>query len=879
MRLKLSTLVVAGLAASASIGAFIAFTGAMSLAAVAAAQQHHEAHATPSVKAWNRLNDRKAVVARQLSALFVNKATLDERRAAQDALKQAIEELGQARTAYEAHPHGEAATTRWRALWAALDPWLVQVAAAAKGAADRDRLLAAGMTRTDPEVVDASANAWTASQAAEQGLPAVDAARDAMTPVIDEEAEGAARAIEQVIRDGRVRLATVAVIAAFVAIAIGWWVRRKLLAELSAVQTGVGEITRAVQAGKLDVRVDAQAVGPDFQGIVAGVNEAVEGFRRPIAATSECLGQLARGEIPPPITEAWKGDFDTIKTSLNACTGTVNALVADASHLVEAAVAGELSTRADASRHPGDFRKIVQGVNDTLDAVVGPLEVAARALDDISKGAIPGHITAEFRGDYAVVKRSLNGCIDAVNALVTDAHALSEAAVAGKLATRADASRHQGDFRRIVQGVNDTLDAVIGPLNVAARYVDEISKGAIPAKITAEYRGDFDVLKRNLNTCIDAVNALVADANRLASAAVDGHLETRADAARHQGDFRKIVEGVNRTLDAVLAPITETSRALEALSRRDLTARVTGDYRGDHARIKDALNATAQALEAAMAQVASTVEQVSSAATQIASSSEAVASGASQQAASLQETTTSVDSLSSLTRHAVENAQQANLLAQGARTAANDGSQAVEQMQGVMGRIKASAEGTSQIIKDVSDIAFQTNLLALNAAVEAARAGEAGRGFAVVAEEVRSLALRAKEAATKTEELIRQSVKEAGDGETTAKHVAGKLGEIVGGIGKVTDIVSEISAAGADQSAGIEGVTKAVGEMDRVTQQNAASAEESASAASELSAQAEELGNMIASFQLTRGNGAAAKTLPAARRTRSRNGEVRTPDF
>ncbi|MFT3912675.1 MAG: methyl-accepting chemotaxis protein [Anaeromyxobacteraceae bacterium] len=879
MRLKLSTLVVAGLAASAFIAAFIAFTGVVSLAAVAAAQQHHEAHATPSVKAWNRLNDRRAAVARQLSALFVNKATLDERRAAQDGLKQAVEELGQARAAYEAHPHGEAATARWRELWAVLDPWLARVAEAAKGAAERDRLLGSGMTRTDPEVVEASANAWGASQAAEQGWPAGDAARDAMDPVVDGETEVAAHAIDAVIRDGRVRLATVAVIAAFVALAIGWWVRAKLLAELSAVQNGVGDITRAVRAGKLDVRADAQAVGPDFQGIVAGVNEAVEGFRRPIEETSTRLTQLARGEIPPPIEEEWQGDFDTIKAALNACTGTVNALVADASQLVGAAVAGQLAIRADASRHPGDFRKIVQGVNDTLDAVVGPLNVAARALDEISRGAIPGHITAEFRGDYAIVKRSLNGCIDAVNALVNDARALSQAAVAGELATRADASRHQGDFRKIVQGVNDTLDAVIGPLNVAARYVDEISRGAIPARITAEYRGDFDVLKRNLNTCIDAVNALVADANRLASAAVEGHLETRADAARHQGDFRKIVDGVNRTLDAVLAPITETSRALEALSRRDLTARVTGDYRGDHARIKDALNATAQALEDAMAQVASTVEQVSSAATQIASSSQAVASGASQQAGSLQETTASVESLSALTRHAVENAQQANLLAQGARTAADDGSQAVEQMQGVMGRIKASAEGTSQIIKDVSDIAFQTNLLALNAAVEAARAGEAGRGFAVVAEEVRSLALRAKEAATKTEELIRQSVKEAGDGETTAKHVAGKLGEIVGGIGKVTAIVSEISAAGVDQSAGIDGVTKAVGEMDRVTQQNAASAEESSSAASELSAQAEELGAMIASFQLTRASGAGARALPAARRPRARSDEVRVSDF
>jgi len=181
----------------------------------------------------------------------------------------------------------------------------------------------------------------------------------------------------------------------------------------------------------------------------------------------------------------------------------------------------------------------------------------------------------------------------------------------------------------------------------------------------------------------------------------------------------------------------------------------------------------------------------------------------------------------------------------------------VEQLQGAMGKIKASAEGTSQIIRDINDIAFQTNLLALNAAIEAARAGEAGRGFAVVAEEVRSLALRAKEAAMKTEGLIRESVRQAGEGESTARQVAGKLGEIVTGIGKVSDLVSEIAAAAKEQSGGIDQVSRAVTEMDKVTQQNAASSEESSSAASELSAQAEELAAMVGAFQLARKAGRA----------------------
>jgi methyl-accepting chemotaxis protein len=173
-----------------------------------------------------------------------------------------------------------------------------------------------------------------------------------------------------------------------------------------------------------------------------------------------------------------------------------------------------------------------------------------------------------------------------------------------------------------------------------------------------------------------------------------------------------------------------------------------------------------------------------------------------------------------------------------------------------MAKIRASAEGTSQIIKDINEITFQTNLLALNAAVEAARAGDAGRGFAVVAEEVRSLALRSKEAAQKTEELIRQSVHETETGVVTSKLVNDKLAEIAQGITKVTDIVAEIASTAREQASGIAQVNEATAQMSKVTQQNAASSEQSSSAAQELASQSEELVSIVSSFQVKRGDGA-----------------------
>ncbi|MFO0583555.1 MAG: methyl-accepting chemotaxis protein [Anaeromyxobacter sp.] len=764
-----------------------------------------------------------------------------------------IEEL---RKAYAALPHAENDLADWRALQPPLEGWLEAARAFMQIAREREQ-----SGRSD--AIDA--RLWDAYQGVRKAYLAVGKPLHEMVKQVSRDAAELRETSAKEVSSGMTLIAVTVALGAALVLALGFLLARRIGKAIGTLTGEAARLREAVEQGRLDVRGDSASLDPEFRPIIEGTNEMMEAFVAPIRVTADYVARISRGDVPPRLTQAYRGDFNVTKDNLNAAIDAIEALVADTKRLAAAGVDGKLSVRADAARHHGDFRKVVEGVNATLDAVIAPLEDAARCVDGIAKGAVPPPITAAYRGDFEVLKQNLNGCIAAVNALVADAAALSAAALEGRLATRADVSRHQGDFRKVVEGVNATLDAVIKPLEDAARCVDGIAKGAVPPPITAEYRGDFDLLKRNLNGCIDAVNALVADSNRLAEAAVAGQLQTRADATRHQGDFRRIVDGVNRTLDAILAPVAEAAKVLEQLAARDLRARVTGAYQGDHARIQESVNATAEALHGALAQVASAVEQVSSASAQIAASSQAVASGASEQAASLQETSASLESVGSMTKHSADSAQHANQLALAARTAATEGSASVEQMQAAMGKIKASAEGTSQIIKDVSDIAFQTNLLALNAAVEAARAGEAGRGFAVVAEEVRSLALRAKDAAQKTEELIRQSVKEAAEGAVAAQHVAGKLGEIVGGVAKVTDIVAEIASAAKEQSSGIGQVEKAVSEMDKVTQQNAASAEESSSAASELNGQAEELAAMVAGFRLERGPAALRAARPAAR--------------
>ncbi len=404
------------------------------------------------------------------------------------------------------------------------------------------------------------------------------------------------------------------------------------------------------------------------------------------------------------------------------------------------------------------------------------------------------------------------------------------------------------DSRDEVGELADAFNEMIEAQKEKADLAASMAEGNLSVQIKA--RSDKDLLALYLQNVVTAVRRLVTDANELAESAVAGELSARADASAHSGEYCKVVDGFNRTLDAVVNPINEAADVLGQLAERDLTVRVKGDYQGDLAAMKDSINMMADALHDALTSVTESANQVASASTQIASSSQSVAQGASEQASSLQETSSSLEEMAGMTKQNADNTQQAKVLSVSAKESADKGNAAMSQMIGSMAEIRTSAEGTAQIIKDINEIAFQTNLLALNAAVEAARAGDAGRGFAVVAEEVRNLALRSKEAATKTEGLIRESVQLAEQGGEISADVNNHLSEIVDSVSKVTDIVAEITAASQEQSRGIDQVNSAIAQMDAVVQQAAANSEESSSSAEELSSQAQELAATVGRFQL-----------------------------
>jgi methyl-accepting chemotaxis protein len=237
--------------------------------------------------------------------------------------------------------------------------------------------------------------------------------------------------------------------------------------------------------------------------------------------------------------------------------------------------------------------------------------------------------------------------------------------------------------------------------------------------------------------------------------------------------------------------------------------------------------------------------EVTSAAGQVSAASQTLAGGASEQAASLEETSASLEEMASMTKRNAENAQQANDLAKLARASADRGANDMQAMSAAMAAIKVSSDEIAKIIKTIDEIAFQTNILALNAAVEAARAGEAGMGFAVVADEVRNLAQRSAQAAKETSVKIEGAVaKTAQDVDLSAK-VAQALRDFVDKVRRVDELVAEVASASREQTQGVAQINTAVSQIDKVTQSNAASAEESAAASEQLNAQAETLKHSV----------------------------------
>ncbi|APO94740.1 methyl-accepting chemotaxis protein [Xanthomonas vesicatoria] len=492
-----------------------------------------------------------------------------------------------------------------------------------------------------------------------------------------------------------------------------------------------------------------------------------------------------------------------------------------------------------------------------------PLSQATRTAEAIAAGNLHNDVHTTANDETGRLLQAMDKMQLQLRNLIAAQTDMARHHDAGTISFRIDASAFPGDYGRMANDTNLLVASHVAVQTDLARIMGRYAVGELFEDMQP-LPGEKAVFSDTMSQVKLNLSAMNHQIKHLAHSAANGDFSARGDVERFQFDFRIMVESLNHLMSTADGNLQSLSSLLQSIAAGDLTARMSGDFRGVFAQMRDDANATASQLAQIVGNIQQSAVSINAAASEIAAGNQDLSQRTEQQAANLEETAASMEELTSTVKQNAEGARQAKQLAIGAARVAAQGGEVVGKVVETMSGIEASSKKIADIISVIDGIAFQTNILALNAAVEAARAGEQGRGFAVVASEVRTLAQRSSGAAKQIKDLIDDSVQRVADGSALVRSAGKTMDDVVASVQRVTDIMGEISAASQEQSAGIEQVNQTITHMDETTQQNAALVEEATAAARSMEEQAVQLTGAVAIFRIDAGAAQHAGTRSAA---------------